>query len=181
MASQSWNIDTTHSGINFSVRHMVIARVRGAFRRFSGAIALDAQDVTASSVSVSIEAASVDTGVEQRDGHLRSADFFDVEKYPALTFQSTKVEKGGSGLRVTGDLTIRDVTRQVVLDVEQLGTGKDPWGNLRVAFAARGSLDRRDFGLTWNQALEAGGVLVGERIELELEVQAVQAQAEQVA
>ncbi|WP_257448329.1 YceI family protein [Archangium lipolyticum] len=182
MATTTWNIDTTHSGIHFSVRHMVVAKVRGAFKAFSGTVQLDEQAPASSSVSVRIETASIDTGVEQRDNHLRSPDFFDVAKFPAITFQSTKVEKASGGnLRVTGNLTIRDVTREVVLDVEQLGTGKDPWGQTRVAFEAKTSVDRRDFGLTWNQALEAGGVLVGEKVEIALEVQAVQAQAAKVA
>ncbi|WNG44150.1 YceI family protein [Archangium minus] len=177
MANAIWNIDTTHSGIHFSVRHMVIAKVRGSFRSYSGTVALDEQDITASSVSVRIETASIDTGVEQRDTHLRSADFFDVEKFPAITFQSTKVEKSsGNGLRVTGNLTIRDVTREVVLEAEQLGIGKDPWGNVKAAFEAKTSVDRRDFGLQWNQALETGGVLVGEKVEITLELQAVKAQ-----
>ena len=182
MATTTWNIDTTHSGIHFSIRHMVVAKVRGAFKAFSGTVQLDEQAPASSSVSVRIEVASIDTGVEQRDNHLRSPDFFDVAKCPAITFQSTKVEKAsGNNLRVTGNLTIRDVSREVVLDVEQLGTGKDPWGQLRVAFEAKTSVDRRDFGLTWNQALEAGGVLVGEKVEISLEVQAVQAQAAKVA
>ncbi|GEL68439.1 YceI family protein [Myxococcus virescens] len=182
MATTTWNIDTTHSGIHFSVRHMVIAKVRGSFRKYSGAISLDEQDITKSSVAVTIETASIDSGVEQRDNHLRSPDFFDVEKFPSITFKSTKVEKAsGNGLKVTGNLTIRDITREVVLDAEQLGAGKDPWGNVKAAFEAKTSVDRRDFGLTWNQALEAGGVLVGEKIEIAIEVQAVKAQAEQAA
>ncbi len=176
------NIDTAHSGIHFSIRHMVIAKVRGAFKAFSGTVQYDEQNPASSSVSVSIEAASIDTGVGQRDAHLKSPDFFDVAKFPTLSFQSTRVEQAGRGhLRVTGNLTIRDLTREVVLDVEQLGTGKDPWGQTRVAFEAKTSLDRRDFGLTWNQALEAGGVLVGEKVEIALEVQAVQAQATKAA
>ncbi|QRK10377.1 YceI family protein [Archangium violaceum] len=184
MANAIWNIDTTHSGIHFSVRHMVIAKVRGSFRTYSGTVSLDEQDISASSVSVRIETASIDTGVEQRDTHLRSADFFDVEKFPTITFQSTKVEKSsGNGLRVTGNLTLRDVTREVVLEAEQLGIGKDPWGNVKAAFEAKTSVDRRDFGLKWNQALETGGVLVGEKVEITLEIQAVKAQqgAEQAA
>ncbi|WIG97861.1 YceI family protein [Myxococcus sp. SDU36] len=182
MATTTWNIDTTHSGIHFSVRHMVIAKVRGSFRKYSGAVSLDEQDVTKSSVAVTIETASIDSGVEQRDNHLRSPDFFDVEKFPTITFKSTKVEKAsGDGLKVTGHLTLRDITREVVLDAEQLGVGKDPWGNVKAAFEAKTSVDRRDFGLTWNQALETGGVLVGEKIEITIEVQAVKAQAEQAA
>ncbi|WP_141592573.1 YceI family protein [Myxococcus sp. AB056] len=182
MATTTWNIDTTHSAIHFSVRHMVIAKVRGSFRKYSGAISLDEQDITKSSVAVTIETASIDSGVDQRDNHLRSPDFFDVEKFPTITFKSTKVEKAsGNGLKVTGNLTIRDITREVVLDAEQLGGAKDPWGNVKTAFEAKTSVDRRDFGLTWNQALEAGGVLVGEKIEIAIEVQAVKAQADQAA
>ncbi|WP_163784367.1 YceI family protein [Myxococcus vastator] len=182
MATTTWNIDTTHSGIHFSVRHMVIAKVRGSFRKYSGAVSLDEQDVTKSSVAVTIETASIDSGVEQRDNHLRSPDFFDVEKFPTITFKSTKVEKAsGDGLKVTGNLTLRDITREVVLEAEQLGVGKDPWGNVKAAFEAKTSVDRRDFGLTWNQALETGGVLVGEKIEITIEVQAVKEQAEQAA
>ncbi|MBJ6763572.1 YceI family protein [Myxococcaceae bacterium JPH2] len=177
MALQTWNIDTTHTGIHFSVRHMVVAKVRGSFQQFSGTLNLDEANPTASSVVVDIQTSSVNTGVAQRDNHLRSADFFDVEKFPTMRFESTKVEKaGGHGLRVTGKLTIRDITREVVLEAEQLGVAKDPWGNLKAAFEAKTSIDRREFGLTWNQALEAGGVLVGERIDITLEVQAAPAQ-----
>lgn len=165
MEKTSWNIDPTHSSINFSVRHMVFAKVRGRFGKFSGKIELGATP----SAEATIETASIDTGVADRDGHLRAADFFDVEKFPAITFKSKKVEKN----RVTGDLTIRDVTREVVLETEDGGQAKDPWGNARVAFSAKTSIDRRDFGLKWNQALETGGVLVGEKIEIELEIQAV--------
>jgi polyisoprenoid-binding protein YceI len=182
MAHATWNIDTTHSGIHFTVRHMVIAKVRGSFRKFSGTLSLDEQDVTASSVSVRIEAPSIDTGVQQRDDHLRSPDFFDVEKFPLLSFESTKVEKSSDGgLRVTGKLTLRDITREVVLEAEQLGIGKDPWGNIKAAFEAKTTIDRREFGLKWNQALETGGVLVGEKIEISLEVQAVKAQSAEKA
>jgi polyisoprenoid-binding protein YceI len=182
MALAPWNIDTTHSGIHFSVRHMVVAKVRGAFKAFSGTVQLDEQTPAASSVSVRIDAASIDTGVAQRDAHLKSPDFFDVAKFPTLSFESTKVEQGrGGALKITGNLTIRDITREVVLEAEQLGVGKDPWGQTRAAFEAKTSVDRRDFGLTWNQALEAGGVLVGEKVEITLEIQAVQAQAVQAA
>jgi polyisoprenoid-binding protein YceI len=182
MATTTWNIDPTHTGIHFSVRHMVVAKVRGSFKAFSGSVQLDPQSPAGASVSARIETASIDTGVEQRDGHLKSPDFFDVAKFPAITFQSTKVEPaGGNTLRVTGNLTLRDITRPVVLEVEQLGVAKDPWGQQRAAFEAKTSLDRREFGLTWNQALEAGGVLVGDKIEISLEVQAVQAQAAKVA
>lgn len=176
MQATLWNIDTSHSGINFSVRHMVFAKVRGRFASWRGALRFDPARFTEASVEVEIDAPSVDTGVADRDNHLRSADFFDVERFPKLRFKSTRVEgAGGERYRVHGELTIRDVTREVALDVEYGGQGKDPWGNTRVAFTAKTAVDRRDFGLKWNQALEAGGVLVGERIEIELEVQAVQA------
>lgn len=178
----TWNIDTSHSGVHFSVRHMVIAKVRGAFNRFSGVVELDEQNPAASKVSVRIDAASIDTREEKRDAHLRSADFFDVEKYPELTFESTKVEKlDGDEYRVTGNLTIHGVTKEVVLAAESLGAGKDPWGNDRIAFSATTSVNRKDFGLTWNQALETGGVLVGEKIEISLDVQAVKAAATKAA
>ena len=178
----TWNIDTSHSGAHFSVRHMVISKVRGAFERFTGVIELDEANPAASKVSVSIDATSINTPEPKRDAHLRSADFFDVEKYPELTFVSTKVEKvGDAEYRVTGDLTIHGVTKEVVLDAESLGVNKDPWGNDRIGFAATTSINRKDFGLSWNQALETGGVLVGEKIEISLDVQAVKAAATKAA
>jgi polyisoprenoid-binding protein YceI len=173
----TWNIDASHSGVHFSVRHMVVSKVRGAFDRFQGVFAFDPQNPAASKVSVRIETASIDTREEKRDAHLRSADFFDVEKYPELTFVSANVEKrGGEAYRVTGDLTIHGVTRPVVLEVDYLGVGKDPWGNERIGFQAHTSLRRKDFGLNWNQMLEAGGVLVGDEIEISLDVEGVKAQ-----
>lgn len=181
MKTNTWNIDTTHSTIAFSVRHLVFAKVRGRFDDFAGTIELAGDDLTRGVASVEIRTASIDTGVADRDTHLRSPDFFDVERFGTMKFSSTRVEKNGDRLRVTGDLTIRDVTKSVVLDVESHGRAKDPWGNDRVAFSAKTSIDRRDFGLTWNQALETGGVLVGERIDIELDVQAVAAAATQAA
>ena len=170
-----WNIDPTHSSIGFSVRHMVFAKVRGRFTDWRGTVQLDPSDLTRSSVKVEIDAKSIDTGVKDRDNHLRSADFFDVERFPALRFESTKVERvGDDHYRIFGRLTIRDVTQEVVLDTEYNGQAKDPWGNQRKGFTATTSLNRGDYGLTWNQALEAGGVLVGERIDIELEVEAVE-------
>jgi polyisoprenoid-binding protein YceI len=181
MATNSWNIDTVHSGINFSVRHMVVSKVRGRFAKFSGTLDLDDGDLTRSNIEVAIYAASIDTGTPQRDGHLRSPDFLDAERFPELRFKSARIEKVGQRdddrYRVTGNLTIRDVTREVVLDVEYGGRAKDPWGNDRVGFIARTSFDRKEFGLTWNQVLEAGGVLVGDRIDIDLEVQGVRASA----
>lgn len=182
METKTWNIDTTHSGINFSVRHMVFAKVRGRFGEWQGTLRLDPRDLTRSRVEVEIDAASIDTGVADRDAHLRSGDFFDVERFPKLRFESTKVEQTGEGrYRLHGNLTIRDVTREVAIDVEHGGQAKDPWGNQRHAFTASTSIDRRDFGLEWNQVLEAGGVLVGEKVDIDLEVQAVEAAASEAA
>jgi len=178
----TWNIDAAHSTIGFSIRHMVFSKVRGRFLKYTGAIQLDDGDLATSWVEVSIDAASIDTGTAQRDNHLRSADFFDVEKFPELRFRSTRVEDvGGGRLRVIGELTIRDATREVALDAEPAGRGIDPWGNERIGFVAKTSIDRKDFGLAWNQLLEAGGVLVGDRVDLELDVQAVSAAARDAA
>ena len=182
MKTTDWNIDVTHSGINFSIRHMVVSKVRGRFTKYSGTLAIDEDDLTRSAVTVTIDAASVDTGTPQRDAHLRSPDFFDAEKFPELRFGSKRIEKVSEGrYRVSGELTIRDVTREVTLDVEYGGRAKDPWGNERIGFLATTSIDRKDFGLGWNQVLEAGGVLVGDRVENELEVQAVNASAVRAA
>jgi len=182
MTTQRWNIDTSHSGIHFTVRHMVIAKVRGAFERWQGTIDFDAADPTRSKVEVSIDTASIDTREPKRDEHLRSADFLDVAQYPKMTFVSKTVDKVEDGVfRVHGDLTLHGVTQPVVLETELLGTGKDPWGNERIGFQARGSLIRKEFGLGWNAMLETGGVLVGEKIDITLDIEAVKAQAEAVA
>jgi polyisoprenoid-binding protein YceI len=176
-----WDIDVSHSAIHFHVRHMVISKVHGRFAKWSGAIQLDPH-VTRSSVEVAIDAASIDTQVADRDAHLRSADFLDVARHPQITFRSKRVEKAGDGLRVVGDLTLHGVTREVALDAEYAGTGKDPWGNERAGFSARTTIDRRDYGLKWNAALETGGVLVGEKVEITIELEAVkQAAAAPVA
>lgn len=174
MALETFEIDGAHSGIHFSVRHMVVARVRGRFARWQGTLRFDPENFVRSSVTVRVEAESIDTGVAERDAHLRSADFLCAQKFPAIVFESKGVETAHSGrLRVVGDLTLRDVTRELVLDVEYAGRVKDPTGNLRAGFSGSGLLDRRDFGLTWNQILEQGGVLVGDRIDFEIEVEAV--------
>ncbi|HVK83689.1 MAG TPA: YceI family protein [Kofleriaceae bacterium] len=174
-------IDNSHSNVEFSIRHLVIAKVRGRFTQVNGTIELDEEDVTRSQVRAIIAASSITTAEDKRDAHLRSADFFDVETYPLITFASTRIEQRGDELLVTGDLTIRDVTMPVTLAVEQLGAATDPWGNQRLAFAARGSLDRKAFGLNWNQVLEAGGFLVGDKVELALDVQAVRVAARAAA
>jgi polyisoprenoid-binding protein YceI len=173
MATNRWDIDVGHSAIHFWVRHMVISKVHGRFARWSGAIDLDPSDLSRSSVDVTIDAASIDTQVADRDTHLRSPDFLDVANHPEITFRSRRVEKAGAGWRVTGDLSIRGVVREVTLEAEFAGTGKDPWGNERAGFSAKASLDRRDYGLVWNAALEAGGVLVGEKVEIAIELEAV--------
>jgi polyisoprenoid-binding protein YceI len=177
-----WNLDGTHSGINFAVRHMVVSKVRGRFAAFVGTLDLDDADLTQSTIDVTIDASSIDTGTVQRDDHLRSADFFDVEKFPTLRYRSKGIERlSEAHFRVIGDLTIRDVTREVPLDVEYGGRGKDPWGNERAGFSARAAIDRKDFGLRWNQALETGGVLVGDKVEIDLDLQTVKAAAIEAA
>ena len=178
MSTQAWSIDVAHTNVAFSVRHMVVSKVRGRFSRYTGAVQLDEAALARSSVEVTIDAASIDTGVADRDAHLRSPDFFDVERFPELRFRSTGIETlSGDRLRVRGDLTIRDVTREVALDVELGGRTKDPWGNERVGFSARTAIDRKDFGLTWNTVLEAGGVVVGDRVEIEVDVEAIRGTA----
>ena len=175
LAAETWTIDPVHSEVGFRVRHFV-SRTPGRFKDFSGSITRDPADPAKSSVAFSIKATSIDTANEKRDNHLRSADFFDVETYPELTFRSKQVVKtGGQGFQIVGDLNLHGVTREVVLGAELLGKGKDPWGQERIAFTAHTSVDRKDFGLRWNQLLEAGGVLVGEKVEIELEVQAIPA------
>lgn len=182
METNRWALDTAHSGIAFSVRHMVVAKVRGRFANWSGTVELDETDLTRSKVSVEIDAGSIDTGNAQRDGHLKSADFFDVEQFPKLRFESKRIDNTGEGeLRLLGDLTMHGVTREVALRVEHGGQAKDPWGNQRLGFSATTSILRSDFGLTYNQALETGGVLVGDKIEIEIDVQAVQSAARKTA
>ncbi len=181
MANNPWDIDVTHSAIHFWVRHMIISKVHGRFAKWTGSIELDEQDLTRSTVDVRIDAASIDTQVADRDTHLKSADFLDVAKYPELTFKSKRIEKAGGGYRVIGDLGLHGVTREVTLEAEFAGIGKDPWGNQRAGFSAKASLDRRDYGLVWNAALETGGVLVGEKVEITIELEAVKRAAASVA
>ena len=182
MTLEKWEIDSSHSGIHFSVRHMVVAKVRGQFARWTGSFLAEDGDLGRASVNVVIDAASIDTGVADRDKHLRSADFFDVASHPEITFKSTRVEDlGEERLRVLGDLTIHGIKRDVVLDVAYAGQTKDPWGNVRAGFTAKTSIDRKDFGLTWNQLLEAGGVMVGDRIDIEIEIEAVKQTAVKAA
>lgn len=174
MVTERWEIDGSHSGLHFSVRHLVIAKVRGQFSRWTGTLVVPDGDFSRASVEAVIDASSIETGVADRDTHLKSPDFFDVAQYPEVTFKAARLEpRGDTDARLVGALTIKGVTRDVVLDVERLGQAKDPWGNERAAFSAKTSIDRRDFGLTWNQVLETGGVMVGERVNLEIEIEAV--------
>lgn len=170
----TWELDPAHTLVEFSAKHMMITTVKGRFTDVSGTIHADEQNPSRSSVEATIKAASIDTRTEQRDQHLRSADFLDVEHYPDITFKSTRVEAiDKEHYRVIGDLTIRGTTRPVTLDTTFEGRGKDPWGGERAGFSATTKIDRREFGLTWNQALEAGGVLVGNEIKISIEVEAV--------
>lgn len=170
----AWNIDKSHSEVGFAVRHMMISTVRGTFTRYDADISIDPANVEASKVTARIEAASIDTKEEKRDGHLRSPDFFDAEKYPTLTFTSTKVSRSGGDVEVTGNLKIKDQEHPITLKGELVGPSKDPWGNVRVGFSLSGEIDREQFGLTWNQALEAGGVLVAKKVKIVVEAQLVQ-------
>jgi len=170
----TWKIDAAHSHIQFSVRHMMISKVRGEFADFGGTINFDENDPEATSVHVEIDAASIDTGVEDRDNHLRSEDFLKVEEYPTITFESKRVELvGDRRARLVGDLTIRGRSREVELDVELQGIAKSPWGNYSAGFSASASFNRKQWGLEWNQALETGGVLVGDKVNVDIEVELV--------
>lgn len=173
----TWNLDPVHSVAEFKVKHMMISNVKGQFTGISGTVTMDESDIVNSRVEAAIDAASINTRDPQRDAHLKSADFFEVEKYPALSFRSTSIQrKGDDELAVTGDLTIHGVTREVVFNVEgPTAPGKDPWGNTRIGLSAVTKISRRDFGLTWNAALEAGGILVGDEITITLDVQFVKA------
>jgi len=168
----AWKIDPAHSAIHFSVRHMMISNVRGEFQRFEGTIDLDEQNPENTTVDIRIDASSINTREPQRDAHLRSADFLDVENHPYITFKSTRVERTGEKTaRLHGDLTIRGITKPVVLDVEHSGILTNPWGVTSAGFEARAKINRKDWNLTWNQALEAGGVLVGDEIKVEIELE----------
>jgi polyisoprenoid-binding protein YceI len=172
----TWTIDPAHSSVEFAVRHLMITTVRGRFTGVKGTVTLDEADPAKSAVEVVIDAASIDTREPQRDTHLRSADFFDVEKFPTLTFRSTKLDGGlGEPFTLAGDLTIHGVTRPVVLDVDPEGRIKDAWGGIRSGFTATTKIKRSEFGLTWNQLLEAGGVTVSDEVKISLDVQLVNA------
>jgi polyisoprenoid-binding protein YceI len=171
---RQWSLDGSHSEIAFSVRHMMISTVRGNFTSFSGSAEFDPEAIEQGSIEVEIDAASINTRDETRDAHLRSADFLDAENYPKLTFSSTAVEPHGDGkYAIHGDLTIRDVTRAVTLDATFTEVVADPFGGTRIGVSARTEIDRKEFGLSWNQALEAGGVLVGEKVGITIDAQLV--------
>jgi len=176
-ATSTWNVDPVHSVAEFKVKHMMISNVKGQFTGVKGSLALDESDVTKSRVEVSIDAASITTREPQRDAHLKSPDFFDVEKFPALSFKSTTIKRTGEGeLAVAGDLTIHGITRNVVFTVEgPTPQAKDPWGNTRLGLSATTKINRKDFGLTWNAALETGGILVGDEVTITLDVQFIKA------
>jgi polyisoprenoid-binding protein YceI len=177
----NWKIDPQHTEINFTVRHMMISNVRGRFEKFSGTVAFEEQHPAASSVDVQIEAASINTKEPQRDGHLRSPDFLNAEQYPLITFKSKQVEvldeKHG---RIIGDLTIRDVTREVILDTEYSGTAKSPFGHSSAGFTATTTINRKDWNLEWNVALETGGWLVGDEIKISIEIEIIKIEEPQL-
>jgi polyisoprenoid-binding protein YceI len=176
-AVSTWNVDPAHSVAEFKVKHMMISNVKGQFAKISGVLTFDETDLTKSHIEASIEAASINTREEQRDAHLKSADFFHVEQHPTLSFKSTRITQKGDGeLSVAGDLTIRGVTRPVVFAVEgPTPPAKDPWGNTRIGLSATTKINRKDYGLTWNAALETGGILVGDEVTITLDVQFVKA------
>jgi polyisoprenoid-binding protein YceI len=173
----TWNLDPAHSTAEFKVKHMMISNVKGKFTGLSGVLTRNEADHSDSSLEASIDVASLHTGDAQRDGHLKSADFFDADKFPAMTFKSTSVEKLGAGeYNVTGDLTIHGVAKPVTFAVEDVSEpSKDPWGNLRIGLSAHTKINRKDFGLSWNAALETGGLLVGEEVAITLDIQFIKA------
>lgn len=175
----SWQIDPAHSAVEFAVKHMMFTTVRGRFKDFRGTIEANEREPDRSTIQVEIAAASIDTGVADRDTHLRSADFLDVANHPSITFRSKRVDgamkKEGDRFTVVGDLMIRGTTMEVTLECQFEGTGTDPWGGTRAGSRATGKIDRRDWGLKWNQALETGGILVANEVRIEVEVQAVKA------
>lgn len=172
-ATTTWKIDPAHSYVEFAVKHLMFTTVKGRFSDVEGTIAVVENDPSKSSVNATIKAASIDTRTGQRDDHLRSEDFLHAERFPELTFRSTRISGDTESFKVTGELTIRGVSREITLDASREGAGKDPWGGERVGFSATAKLDRRDYGLLWNQAIESGGVVVGNEVKISVEVQAV--------
>ena len=168
----NWKLDAVHSSVEFSVRHLVVSKTKGGFDKFEAAAQFDAKDLSTGSVEFTIQIASIDTDNEDRDKHLKSADFFDAEKFPTMTFKSTKVHGvDGNGFMLTGNLTLKDVTKEVTFECEFNGEGGDPWGNTRAGFSIEGKINRKDFNMTWSKALETGGLVVGEEVSIELETE----------
>ena len=177
-ATSTWTIDPAHSSAEFAVKHLMVSTFKGHFRSLEGTVHLDEANPANSSVAASVDVASVDTQTPDRDAHLRSDDFFNAERYPKMTFRSTRVEQvDGTNWKVTGDLTIRDVTKEVVLDTEYEGRILDPWGNERIGFTARTELSRKEFGVRWNAAIETGGVVVGDKVRISLNIEIVRQQS----
>jgi len=174
VAARPWSIDATHTTVGFSVRHLMISTVRGHFGQVEGSVAVDPENPTAAGISVSIPVASITTNNEQRDGHLKSADFFDAANHPLITFVGKRLEGDvDDKFKLIGDLTIRGTTREFVINATREGTGDDPWGNERLGFSGSGSLNREDYGLSWNAALETGGFVVGDDVKITIDVELV--------
>jgi polyisoprenoid-binding protein YceI len=176
MTKQKWAVDAVHSSIDFSIKHLVIAKAKGNFQSFEATIEADPEDLTTADIEFTVDIASIDTRNADRDNHLRSADFFDIENYPKLTFKSTKIVKTDDGeYDVTGDLSLHGVTRPETFKITYEGTAKDPWGNEKVGFSGNGTINREDYGLTYNAALETGGVLLGSKVNVTIEIEAQKA------
>jgi polyisoprenoid-binding protein YceI len=179
MALETWNIDPVHSSIHFSIRHLVISKIHGRFTKWGGTLEFDEQKPASSKVNIQIDVDSIDTNDPKRDGHLKTADFFDAEHHPQITFASTKVEpKGANEYRVTGDLAMRGITHPVTLEVEHGGQVKDMWGNNRGGFSIKGTIDRRDFGMTFAGTTESGHAVLGDKIDIAIDVEAIKTVAQ---
>lgn len=173
MSKSTWTLDPSHSLAEFSIKHLMFATVKGRFTKLAGTIEADPADLTTAQIAGEVEVASIDTSDAQRDGHLRSADFFDVENFPTLSFKSWRVDRDGDDYKLVGDLTIRGVTKTAIWNLTFDGQGKDPWGNERIGLTAETKVDRKEFGLTWNAALETGGVLVGDQVKIAVHIEAI--------
>lgn len=177
MTKTKWAVDSAHSSVDFSIRHMMIANVKGTFHDFSAEVVADVNDLTSASIEFVVKIDSIDTRNKDRDAHLLSSDFFDAEKYPTMNFQSTSIQKKDEGeYEVTGNLSLHGYTNQETFTVSFEGQGKDPWGNEKAGFSAEGTINRADYGLTWNSALETGGVLVGDKVKINLQIEAAKAE-----
>lgn len=175
MAKSKWAVDPTHSSVDFTIKHMMIAKVKGTFHAFDAQIEADPEDLTSASIAFSVDLASIDTRNSDRDNHLRTADFFDIENHPKLTFEATEIVKTGDGeYDVTGRVTLHSVTRFETFAVSFEGAGKDPWGNSKAGFSGQGTIKRSDYGLTYNAVLETGGFLIGDEVKVAVEIEAVQ-------